>query len=67
MEKSDKIVLSKYEVSVIGMLAITLIPTGGALLFQITGGLPAGVANNFGIYFVTGAAFLDFFVFYRLI
>lgn len=67
MEKSDKVVLSKYEVSVIGMLGITLLPTFGVLLFQLIWGLIAGGTNNFRVYFVTGAVFAVFLLFSSLI
>ena len=67
MEKSDKIILSKYEVSVVGMLAITLIPTFGVLLFQIVRELKVGGTNNFRVYFVTGMVFLAFLLFSLLI
>lgn len=60
MEKSDKIILSKYEVSVIGMLAITLMPTFSVLLFQVIRDFMARETNNFRIYFVTGGVFLAF-------
>lgn len=60
MEKSDKISLSKYEVSVLGMLTLTLLPTFGVLVFQVIKDFKAGETNNFRIYFVTGFVFLAF-------
>lgn len=67
MEKPGKVVLSKYEVSVIGALAITLLPTFGVLLFQVIMGLKSGETNNFLVYFVTGAVFAVFLLFSALI
>ena len=67
MEKSDRIILSKYEISVAGMLAITLTPTFGVLMFQLIWGLIAGQTNNFKVYFVTGAVFAVFLLFSGLI
>lgn len=58
MEKSGKVILRKYEVSVIGMLAITSVPTFGVLLAQLIQGVIAGGTNNFRVYFVTGAVFI---------
>lgn len=60
MERSDKVILSKYEVSVIGMMVITLLPTFVVLQLQVKMALRVGESSNFRIYFVTGAAFVTF-------
>lgn len=60
MEKSNKTLLSKYEVSMIGVLMTTLLPTFYVLFFQIIMDLKAGEMNNFRIYFVSGIAFFVF-------
>ena len=60
MGKTDGALLSKYEVSVAGASAITLLPTFVVLFFQIIVDLKTGETNNFRIYFVSGAIFLIF-------
>lgn len=60
MGKTDKTLLSKYEVSVIGTLAATLLPTFCVLFFQIIMDLKAEETNNFRIYFISGIVFLLF-------
>lgn len=67
MEKSDKTILSKYEVSVLVILALTLLPTFIVLAFQIIMDYKAGETNNFRIYFVTGVVFLAFLLLSALI
>ena len=49
MGKTDRALLSKYEVSVVGALAITLLPTFIVLFFQIIMDLKTGETNNFRI------------------
>ncbi len=63
MEKTNKTSLSKYEISVVGTLTLTLIPTFAVLLFQAIKDFKAGETNNFRIYFVTGVVFLAFLLF----
>ena len=58
MLKSKKIMLSKYEVSVMGMLVITLLPTFGVLVLQIIQDIAKNETNNYRIYFMTAAVFL---------
>lgn len=58
MGKTDRALLSKYEVSVIGALAITLLPTCIVLFLQIIMDLKTGETNNFRIYFASGGVFL---------
>ena len=58
MGKTDRALLSKYEVSVVGALAITLLPTFIVLFFQIIMDLKTGETNNFRIYFASGGVFL---------
>ncbi|MDE6386446.1 MAG: hypothetical protein K2L82_01415 [Lachnospiraceae bacterium] len=67
MEKSGKIILSKYEVSVLIISALTLLPTLGVLAFQAFRDFMAGETNNFRIYFVTGVVFLAFLLFSMLL
>lgn len=58
MSETKKITLSKYEVSVIGMLVITLLPTFGVLVLQIVQDIIHNATNNYRIYFVTGVVFV---------
>ncbi len=67
MGKPVKVVLNKYEVSALGMLAMTLVPTFGVLVFQVFQDFMAGETNNFRIYFVTGCVFLIFLLFSMLL
>ena len=60
MGKTDRALLSKYEVSVVGALAITLLPTFIVLFFQIIMDLKTGETNNFRIYFASGGVFVFF-------
>lgn len=58
MAEADKITLSKYEVSVIGMLGITLFSTFGVLEVQVVRDIINDEINNLRIYFVTALVFL---------
>lgn len=58
LSETKKISLSKYEVSVIGMLVITLLPTFGVLVLQIVQDIIHNATNNYRIYFVTGVVFV---------
>ena len=58
MGKTYTALLSKYEVSVIGALAITLLPTFIGLFFQIIMDLNTGETNNFRLYFASGGVFV---------
>lgn len=62
MLKSEKITLSKYEVSVIGMLVISLLPTFGVLVLQIVRDIILDEMNNYRIYFVTGVVFVTMLI-----
>ena len=67
MEKLNKSILSKYEVSVLGISVFTLLPTYGVLVFQVIKDFKAGETNNFRIYFVTGFVFLAFLLLSTLV
>lgn len=58
MSKFKKITISKYEVSTIAMLIMTLLPTFGVLVLQINEDIAKNETNNFRIYFVTAVVFL---------
>lgn len=60
--KEKKITLSRYEVSVVGMLVMTLLPTFGVLLYQIVQDIMTDTTHNFRIYFVTAFVFVTMLV-----
>lgn len=62
MLKSEKITLSKYEVSVIGILVISLLPTFGVFVLQIVQDIILDEMNNYRIYFVTGVVFVTMLI-----
>ena len=56
--KADRITLDKYEVGVVGMLVMVLLPTFAVLVLQVFIDVLSGNMNNLRIYLVTAVVFL---------